>query len=101
MRDPQTDWPGENELPRAVDVRVMNKADQIKNESQNTDTLHDTLPISANSGKGMDTLRASVVRKLGFSEAQKKPELWAFSPRLKELMQSADARGLREYIAQN
>ena len=83
MRDPDTDWPTPDELPRQPDVRVINK---IPLAGSPGDESH-ALRIEARSGAGVDALQHAVVAALGLGQVRL-DEPWAFCPRLKSLCQT-------------
>ncbi|MBL4702228.1 50S ribosome-binding GTPase [bacterium AH-315-I18] len=81
---------------RQPDIHILNKADQLDEPTQNGLPKH-VLPISATTGLGVDQLLQSILHQLGLDEIQNKTR-WAFSPRLKEIVQSRDLDALAKYM---
>ncbi len=92
IRDPQTQW--SVDCPRKPDLWVVNKIDDemLKDPA----ACDDAMAISAKTGLGIEKLEAAVVEKLGLS-AVKGPRLWAFSPQLRNFIETGDRVGMRRY----
>ncbi len=94
MRDPQTQWAVD--CPRKPDLWVVNKVDDER--SRDSAAYDDAMAISAKTGLGIEKLEAAVVGELGLS-AVKGPRLWAFSPQLKNYIETGDRVGMRRYAS--
>jgi tRNA modification GTPase len=94
MRDADSDWPDPSDLPGAVDLHVVNKSDlpDAARDNDRADVLH----ISALTGEGLDELQECILGALALSDVSS-TALWAFSPRLRELMRTGDIAALRAY----
>ncbi len=90
MRDAQQDWPKPGALPREPDLRVVNKIDQSDG------VWPDAIPISAATGRGIDTLQQRVVAALGLGRIEPDP-LWAFSDTLRRFV-LGETDGLSGYL---
>ncbi len=99
LRDPETDWPDEDSLPRRVDLHAVNKIDLAPAVPDQVPDGSPALPISAVTGEGLDALFAAVVEKLGLTRhgANAPADLWAFSERLHGLISDKDDEGLARY----
>lgn len=94
MRDADCDWPDPSGLPGAVDLHVVNKSDlsNVRRDNDPADVLH----VSALTGEGLDELQGRILDRLALSEISS-ASLWAFSPRLRDLIRTGDAAALRAY----
>jgi len=81
MRDPYQDWPATDVLPREPDLCVVNKVDQQGSKI----VWHGAIPISAQTGEGIDRLKSAVISCLQLDRVSSKA-LWAFSPTLRRVM---------------
>ena len=98
MRDGETDWPGEVDLPREPDVWVVNKVDDgtVDGDGASRD---EPLAISAANERGLDALAGRVLRTIGLADVGGE-ELWAFSPPLRAVLESGgDVAGLGDYVS--
>ena len=98
MRDPDIDWPDENEMPRRPDLWVINKIDE---PAQACSHPTSALKISALNGVGLDVLEQSIIEKLHLTHLTpgRAPDtLWAFSPVLRTLVQRDNHDALRRYV---
>ncbi len=95
MRDPDTDWPDANDLPCEPDVSLVNKCDA---NSPTTNEDDPAIRISALTGLGIDRLQQAVTARLAL-DLSDSPQLWAFTPTLKDLLRNGDTNALREYVA--
>jgi tRNA modification GTPase len=100
MRDPTTDWPSGDDLPRQPDLWAINKIDMtVANEPPapgDATSPHQPLPISAERDWGLPALQQAVLRVLELDRLQS-PALWAFSPTLRLAMQGR-AENLPAYV---
>ncbi|MCC7193727.1 MAG: GTP-binding protein [Phycisphaeraceae bacterium] len=94
MRDHRIDWPAPTELPREPDIWVINKSDQ----SLPSDDTRGALPISAQTGEGLELLTQRILTTLGLTPLHE--ERWAFSDRLKKLAVASDIAALAVYLAE-
>ncbi len=90
MREPGGAFPAD--LPRAPDLRVVNKIDRPASPAP----ADDELPISAKHGHHLDALRRRVLETLGLADLTPRP--WAFCPALRELLQRSDDAAWRAYL---
>lgn len=99
MRDPRIDWPVMGRQTKQPDLWVLNKADLIVAavRSGSGSGVDDPLAISAQTGQGLDSLTDRVLAKLRLGDVGG-PGLWAFCPRLKDLLKREDVAGLRRYL---
>lgn len=93
LRDIHTDWPDAADLPRAPDVRVVNKCDLAGLDAAMDGRA--ALRISAARGDGIDALVAACRDALGLSRVTAGP--WAFSPDLRRHLAADDVAALRRY----
>lgn len=100
MRDPTSDWPEASSLPRQPDLWVLSKADLLPDwpaADRPGTSANAPLPISAHTGRGLDALRAAVLRALYLDDLRPRP--WAFSATLRHLLQTFDLNELGRYAA--
>ncbi len=90
MRDPDSDWPSVQDLPREPDIKVVNKSDL-----SDTD-WPDAIPISAVTGHGIDMLQQRVIEALGLSRLGG-DILWAFSDTLRRFIRGK-TQDLSDYL---
>lgn len=118
VRDPWTDWPAGEALPRRPDFYVMNKSDLIGSgwrcdpardhaehgASDEGSSADAPLRISAASGRGLDRLGCMILRLLGLAgpdltdPGAMKSRPWAFCSRLRRLLDDEDPGRLRAYL---
>ena len=98
MRDPNLDWPGDEQLGRQADLWVMNKIDEVTAADSDTAGWKAELPltISAMNGRGLDVLEIMIVKTLGLEELRV-PRLWAFCAKLREIVEKREVGLLRRY----
>ncbi|MEM1210167.1 MAG: GTPase, partial [Planctomycetota bacterium] len=86
LRDPDTDWPDDNALPRPPDLRVLNKADLAHQA-----TAPDTLAVSARTGEGLPELAAAIVTTLDIPDLTKPASVppWPFCATLRDALADA------------
>lgn len=100
MRDPATDWPEAQALPHQPDLWVLSKADLLSEQPASDcrgNCADQPLPISVHSGRGLDLLRAAVLRALHLDDLRPRP--WAFSETLCQALQPLDLEQLGQYVA--
>ena len=88
MRDPTADFPADDQLPRAPDMRVTNKIDITKHDGPPGQPSHahgSTIRISALTGEGVDDLAAGILGQLGLDNVGA-TERWAFTPTLRQAL---------------
>ncbi len=93
MRDPTTDWPATERLPRGPDLRVLNKADLLADAARPTGEI----AIAATTGWGFDLMFSGIVKALGLGDIDPAP-LWAFNARLKQIASEHDVDRLKRYV---
>jgi tRNA modification GTPase len=82
---------------RQPDLHVLNKADQLDAGSREN-LPPQILPISASTGMGVAQLIENILQHLGLHHIDASVK-WAFSPRLKQMVQAADRESLCAYMA--
>jgi len=92
MRDPQTDWPEADVLPREPDLRVVNKID----EPGDPDAWPAAIQLSAQNGRGVDVLQQQIIERLGLHQVRADC-LWAFSDRLRAFVENG-REDLMDYL---
>jgi len=92
MRDPEVDWPELSGIDREADIRLVNKADLLRNLS----SADDVIRVSAQSGQGLDKLTDAILEALNLASLPIDVP-WAFSDRLKQLVNAMDHRTLDAY----
>lgn len=92
LRDSRHDWPDPRELPPVPCLRVWNKLDL----DPHAQLPPDTLGLSAQTGRGIDTLTQTILDALGLPARD--GELWAFSPMLQQCLMERNWRGLQAYL---
>lgn len=92
MRDPDTDWPAPDDLPREPDLWLLNKAQPTAtaHAAPSSTTPDRPLPIRALEGDGIETLEAAIVRILALDTVDAQLP-WAFCPSLRRLLAAAYA----------
>lgn len=93
MRDPGTDWPDTQVLPREPDLLVVNKVDGTGGAADYGDGA---LSISAKTGRGVDELQRRIVAALGFDRVGA-GALWAFSETLRGYVRG-EGVGMNVYL---
>ncbi len=94
MRDPQSDWPDDQSLPRKPDVLVVNKVETASDAGTYGEGV---LTISAQTGRGVDALQRRVVEALGLERVDDE-RLWAFSETLRAYVRG-ETDSLSAYVA--
>ena len=96
VRDPQTDWPDDDALPRPADLRVLNKADLgPAQEATGSGAVIRTVAID---GRGVEALAAAIASHLGLTTVDP-AQPWAFCPALKRALAERDADAVRRLLA--
>ncbi|MEX2670831.1 MAG: GTPase [Phycisphaeraceae bacterium] len=106
LREPGGEWVDEAALGRAVDLRVLNKADCLPTDAVERRDVD--VAISAATGEGLAELAGAVLRCLGLAEVREEWGErwggWAFSERLREIVtqaqtdEAAARQALAEYV---
>ena len=96
MRDPETDWPDADHLPRQADIWVTNKIDEPPEDPGSGD-LESPLSTSALYGSGIQDLERLVLGRLALDDLDAE-SLWAFSPALRAAIASGERESLRLYL---
>ena len=99
MRDPKTDWPAKDVLPRRPHVWVMNKIDRLSAGGTFGDGTQARAPlgISASEGIGIHTLQQALLKALELDTITI-AKLWAFSTTLRGVLSSPPPISLAEYV---
>jgi len=101
MRDPETGWPASDDLPRAPDLWLLNKADRLGGARGTSDPAAgdapDTpLPISAIEDRHIDELADRIAGRLGLLDPSSAPHVpWAFNPTLRAWVTDHDRIAVR------
>ena len=97
MRDEASSWPDEDLLPRAADLWVVNKIDDGRPLGDGRQ-VSSPLAISALHDVGIDALQACVLQWLGLADVHP-PQLWAFSPTLRDAVPQGRTSALAAYVS--
>jgi len=97
MRDPHTDWPAAHTLARNADLWILGKADLLETSSDGDGSSpDDPLPVSGQTGAGVDRLEQAVLRHLGLTDPSQ-PALWTFSQTLRDALAAEDICRVETY----
>jgi len=99
MRDPSTDWPHAEALPRSADLWVVNKVDLVTPPPPpGAGTGHDDpIAISAADGTGVDRLTQRIAAQLGLADLAD-DLLWAFCDGLRKALVAGEDVALRDFV---
>ncbi|MBI1369303.1 MAG: hypothetical protein GC162_11705 [Planctomycetes bacterium] len=92
LTEPSVAFPPAEALPRTPDLFVLNKSDL-----STAPPPPDVLPVSALKNEGLPALSAAIARVLGLEDVGSDAP-WAFSPPLRQRVQTGDVPGLRAYM---
>lgn len=99
MTAPGTGWPPAGSLPRQPDLWLLNKSDQLPRlAGGDGHSPGHPLPISATVGTGIAQVGRLVLAHLGLLNMPSQP-VWAFYPRLKDILAAGDTDALAAELA--